>query len=112
MAALPQGRVLGPYRAVVTADGVLVDELVRYFGTSRPYEHPAFLHPFPGAPRHIDGSLAVLASRGDANYFHFLVDVLPRIATLERLPRHRAARVLVRADPHPVPARTAGPRGD
>jgi len=65
---------------------VLIDELVRYFGTSRPYEHPAFLHPFPGPPRHIDGSLAVLASRGDSNYFHFLVDVLPRIATLERCP--------------------------
>ena len=28
----------------------------------------------------------MLASRGDANYFHFLVDVLPRIATVERCP--------------------------
>lgn len=84
VATLPAGRVLGPHRAVITRDGALVHELTRYFGTSRPQEHPLFLHPFVAAPTDLDGTVGVLASRGDSNYYHFLTDVLPRLATVER----------------------------
>jgi hypothetical protein len=83
---LPGGRVLGPHRAIVTRDGVLVHEVVRYFGTTRPREHPLFLHPFAAPPAHLDATVGVLASRGDGNYYHFLHDVLPRLALLERCP--------------------------
>jgi capsular polysaccharide biosynthesis protein len=83
---LPQGRVLGPHRAVITGDGTLLHELVRYFGAPRPREHPLFLHPFAAPPTRIDGTLAVLASRGDGNYYHFLHDVVPRLALLDRCP--------------------------
>lgn len=85
-AELPGGRVLGPARAVVTGSGELLHELSWYFGTDadRPYQHPLFLHPFPPAPRHVPGRLGVLATRGDANYYHFLVDALPRLGVLER----------------------------
>jgi capsular polysaccharide biosynthesis protein len=34
----------------------------------------------------VDGRLGVLASRGDRNYYHFLIDVLPRVGVLEQAP--------------------------
>jgi len=83
VAELPGGRVLGPHRAVVTGTGELVQDLSFYFGTRRPREHPLFLHPFPPPPTEVAGRLGVLATRGDLNYYHFLVDVLPRLAVLD-----------------------------
>ena len=83
---LPDGRVLGPHRAVITRDGVLLHEVVRYFGAARPLEHPVFLKPFAPEPASLRGTVAVLASRGDGNYYHFLHDVVPRLALLERCP--------------------------
>lgn len=83
---LPHGRVLGKPRAVITGAGDLLWELSHYFGARTPREHPVFNNPFPGAPREVAGRLGVLASRGDANYYHFLIDVLPRIGVLEQAP--------------------------
>jgi hypothetical protein len=82
VAILPGGRVMHPHAAVVTGDGALVAEFSPYFGTRRPSEHPLFLHPFTGPPVDVDEPVAVLASRGDANYYHFLLDVLPKLALL------------------------------
>jgi hypothetical protein len=86
VAELPNGRVLGPHRAVITGRGDLVQDVSWYFGTTRPREHPLFWNPFPSPPLHVAGRLGVLASRGDANYYHFLMDVLPRIGVLEQAP--------------------------
>jgi capsular polysaccharide biosynthesis protein len=83
---LPSGRVLGKSRAVVTGTGDLLWELSHYFGARSPREHPVFNNPFPGAPLEVSGRLGVLASRGDSNYYHFLIDVLPRIGVLEQAP--------------------------
>jgi hypothetical protein len=84
VAELPGGRVLGPHRAVVTGTGALVEEVCTYFGTADWREHPLFLHPFVEPPLEVGGRLAVLASRGDMSYYHFLFDVLPRLETLRR----------------------------
>jgi capsular polysaccharide biosynthesis protein len=84
VAELPNGRVLGPHRAVVSGDGRLVHDVSWYFGTTRPLEHPLFLNPRPAPPLEVGGRLAVLASRGDANYYHFLFDVISRIGVLEQ----------------------------
>lgn len=86
VAELPGGRVLAPHSALITANGALVHELSIYFGTSRPREHPLFLHPFPGPPVEVEGRLGVLAMQGDANFYHFMMDVLPRIGVLEQAP--------------------------
>lgn len=83
VAELPGGRVLGAHRAVITGTGDLVQDVTHYFGTSRPREHPMFLRPFPPAPMDFEGRLGVLALRGDMNYYHFLMDVLPRLAVQE-----------------------------
>jgi capsular polysaccharide biosynthesis protein len=83
---LPRGRVMGPHAAVVTGDGLLVDDVCFYFGTSRPRDHPVFLHPFGNRPTDVDGTTGVLSSRGDGNYYHFLHDCLPRLFVLQQCP--------------------------
>lgn len=84
VAELPGGRVLGPHRAVITGSGRLVDEVSRYFGTRRAGQHPVFVSGSVPPPLDVDGRLAVLASRADSNYYHFLFDVLPRLSVLEQ----------------------------
>jgi hypothetical protein len=86
VAELPDGRVLGPHRAVITGNGDLVFEVSWYFGTKRPREHPVFLNPYPPPPARINGRLGVLAQRGDGNYYHFLMDVLTKLGVLEQAP--------------------------
>ena len=83
---LPGGRVLGRHHAVITGTGEFVEEVSWYFNTSRPSEHPLYLHPFPPTPVEVPGRLGVLASRGDRIYYHFLIDVLPRLGVLEQCP--------------------------
>jgi hypothetical protein len=86
VAELPHGRVLSPHNAVITGNDDLVVEVSLYFGTRRASEHPIFLHPFPGVPLEVGGRLGVLALQGDTNYYHFMVDVLPRLGVLEQCP--------------------------
>jgi capsular polysaccharide biosynthesis protein len=85
LAELPGGRVLGPHAAVITGNGDLVREVSHYFGTWRPRQHPLYLKPFPPEPVEVPGRLGVLAYQGSAvNYYHFVTDVLPRIAIAEQ----------------------------
>jgi hypothetical protein len=86
VAELPHGRVLSPHNAVITGNDDLVVEVSLYFGTSRAREHPIFLHPFPGLPLEVGGRLGVLALQGDSNYYHFMLDVLPRLGVVEQCP--------------------------
>jgi hypothetical protein len=86
VAELPHGRVLSPHNAVITGNDDLLVEVSLYFGTSRAREHPIFMHPFPGMPLEVGGRLGLLALRGDTNYYHFMVDVLPRLGVLEQCP--------------------------
>jgi hypothetical protein len=80
---LPGGRVLGPHRAVIDSDDGMIEELSMYWGTSSWREHPVFWHPFVEAPQEVAGSLGMLATRGDHSYYHFLLDVLPRLAIMD-----------------------------
>jgi len=86
VAELPHGRVLSPHNAVITGNDDLLVEVSLYFGTSRAREHPIFMHPFPGMPLEVGGRLGLLALQGDTNYYHFMVDVLPRVGVLEQCP--------------------------
>jgi capsular polysaccharide biosynthesis protein len=84
VAELPQARVLGRSRALITGRGDLVQELSHYFGTTHPRQHPIFTKPFHAPPQRLDGRVGLLASRGDVNYYHFLIDVIPRLGVLEQ----------------------------
>ena len=81
---LARGRVLQPHSVVITAENRWLWEQCWYFGTTKPRQHPMFLHPFPPDPVEIEGRLGVLTTRGDGNFYHFLHDVLPRVAVLEQ----------------------------
>ena len=83
VAELPSGRVLSPHHAVIDCRGVLVEEFSTYWGTLNWRQHPMYWHPFPGPPQEVSGRLGVLAGRGDHSYYHFLLDILPRIAAFE-----------------------------
>jgi capsular polysaccharide biosynthesis protein len=82
VAELPRGRVVGRSRAVITGQNDLVWEVSRYFGSTHPRQHPVFSNPRPGPPRPVAGRLGVLAAQGDINYYHFLIDVIPRLGVL------------------------------
>lgn len=84
VAVVPQGHVLGPYGAVMTADGTLLFDVSPYFGITRWQQHPLYLQARLPPPVHLEGSVAVLTTRGGDSYFHFMLDVLPRLALLER----------------------------
>lgn len=73
------GVVVGDYGANITAGGTLDYETSDYFGVSGWREHPIFLRRRLPPVEHVDGTVVSLATRGGSgNYYHFLLDVLPR----------------------------------
>ena len=76
---VPGGTVVGDTGAVISRTGLLDAESSPYFGTPTWREHPLFLKGRLPEVRRVEGDLLVLATRGSANYYHFLTDVLPRL---------------------------------
>jgi hypothetical protein len=83
VAELPGGRVINPHRVVIDGHGAMIEEFSTYWGTLNWRQHPVFWHPFPGPPEEVPGRLGVLAGRGDLGYYHFLLDILPRLGVLD-----------------------------
>jgi capsular polysaccharide biosynthesis protein len=83
-ARLPGGRAVGAYGAVISADDTLLFDLSPYYGAFVPSQHPIFLRPLLPPVHRVTGSVGVLTTRGVDNYYHFLTDVLPRLAVLEQ----------------------------
>jgi capsular polysaccharide biosynthesis protein len=82
--AIEDGVVVGDYGAIVTPGHRLDFETSEYFGIDDWREHPIFLRSRLPRIERVRGSLVVLATRGGSNnYYHFLLDVLPRLAVLE-----------------------------
>lgn len=74
------GTVVGDYGANMTPGGTLDYETSGYFGIKSWREHPLFLRPLLPPPTVVDGTVLSLATRGGSvNYYHFLIDVLPRL---------------------------------
>lgn len=81
---IDRGVVVGDYGAIITPGHRLDYETSEYFGIEGWREHPVFLRSRLPRIEDVPGSLAVLATRGGSvNYYHFLLDVLPRLAVLE-----------------------------
>jgi capsular polysaccharide biosynthesis protein len=86
VATLANARVDGRFGGVIGGDQRLVYEFSQYFGISSAFEHPLFLRPFRRRPFEHPGTVAVLAGRGDDNYYHFLLDIVPKLALLADCP--------------------------
>lgn len=73
------GVVTGDYGANITPGGTLDYETSGYFGIRGWREHPLFLRSSLPPVDRLEGSLVALGTRGgSSNYYHFLLDVLPR----------------------------------
>jgi capsular polysaccharide biosynthesis protein len=84
---VPDGLAVGDTGAVVSRSGLLDVGSSPYFGTSTWREHPLYLRGRLPAITHVPGDVLLLATRGSANYYHFLTDVLPRLGLyLDRVP--------------------------
>lgn len=84
MMDIASGTVVGHYGAVVTPGGTLDFETSDYFGVDTWREHPMYLRRRLPEIQDVDGTVLVLATRGGHNnYYHFLLDVLPRFGVLE-----------------------------
>lgn len=78
------GTVVGDYGAIITPNGTLDGEMSDYFGIAGWREHPLYLKRRLPPVEEVDGTVAVLATRGGSNnYYHFLLDVLPRFGVLQ-----------------------------
>lgn len=88
---LAGGTVVGSFGAHLTAGGALDHETSHYYDVLGWHEHPIFLMPRLPRARRVEGSLLALATRGTGvNYYHFLMDLLPRWgAFAEAMPGRR-----------------------
>jgi hypothetical protein len=82
------GLLVGDYAATIApgsrGEGVLDYETSGYFGISGWRQHPLFLRSRLPAPTPVPGTLLSLATRGTStNYYHFLLDLLPRWGIFE-----------------------------
>jgi capsular polysaccharide biosynthesis protein len=78
---IEDGLVLGDYGAVIAPDGTLDAASSPYFGTTGWREHPLYLRRRLPPIEDVDATVLAMATRGGSNnYYHFLLDVLPRFA--------------------------------
>jgi len=80
---IKDGAIVGNYAAHITPGGVLDYETSTYFGVTGWKDHPIYIRSRLPELQHFDGTLVSLATRGShANYYHFLLDVVPRYGVL------------------------------
>ena len=77
------GLVVGNYAAHITKGGLLDLETSSYFGITHWTEHPIYLRARLPEPQRVSGRLLSLAAPGSfGNYYHWLMDALPRLGVL------------------------------
>ncbi|MGJ5673896.1 MAG: glycosyltransferase family 61 protein [Nostochopsis sp.] len=87
IATIPNGRVWGDGN-VITPDNQLLAEVSKviskgeYIADSA--QHPIFSQEKLPPVQKISGSVAVLSSAGGTGYYHWLFDILPRLALLQK----------------------------
>ncbi len=83
VAVLPRGRVLFDYGVVLTPERRLVADVSPQMGLRAP-AHDALAVPRLPPLTRFRGRLAVLSSTGHQRYYHWMFDVLPRLALLRQ----------------------------
>ena len=83
VAQIPRGRILGGNIAVMTSEGVVLEDVSIDWGANQG-NHRVMRQLWLPKKKRISGQVAVLASTGSANYYHWLFDVLPRLEILRK----------------------------
>ncbi len=94
---IDDGRLVGDYAAAITPGGRLDLQTSPYFRIRGWQEHPIYLRPRLPEATPLDGTTLSLASQASGrNYYHSLMDALPRWGVLqEALPGTRPDHVVV-----------------
>jgi len=78
-AMIPNGRVWGQHAAAITPNNKLLNDVSQEWQSEiHPERHPIFQRELPPV-RYTKGTVAALAYVGAQSYYHWFVDVLPRI---------------------------------
>ncbi|WP_339271265.1 glycosyltransferase 61 family protein [Paenibacillus sp. FSL R5-0470] len=88
VATISSGRVWGESGAVLSPEGKLIFDLSQEYDAVQnrmleAEEHPVFHRWNDPKLQYLEGTVAVLTFCGSHNYFHWLYDVLPRLAMLK-----------------------------
>ncbi|GCL73799.1 glycosyltransferase family 61 protein [Paenibacillus naphthalenovorans] len=84
VAVIPGGRLWGPRGAVITPDNKLLWDVSLEFWESSPEQHSVFQQAGLPPVEHCSETLGVLTYTASDSYFHWMLDVLPRIALLRK----------------------------
>lgn len=76
-----RGRVWGSQGAVITKDNVLVEEVSREYNLQGE-KHSIFLQRRIIKPEYIDATVAVISASGAEIYYHWMLDIVPRVDLL------------------------------
>ncbi len=95
VASIHRGRVFGPFAAVMTHDDTLLWDMSPAH-VPEASQHPIYRWPVLPKTHDVDGTVGVLAARGAGNYFHFLLDIAPRVELIRRaMPLSEVDRLFV-----------------
>lgn len=86
LAKLPDGNYISKYNSVVTRDNVLLDDLSFEFGTPKDkkgFEHSVFSMRIP-KEKYYDKTIAIIDTDGAYNYYHWIINILPKFYFVER----------------------------
>ncbi len=80
---IPKGRVFGKQGVVITKDHQVIRELANSW-SKPPEKHGIFRLPFLPDAEYIDQSVASITTLSAECYYHWMIDVLPKLAVLEK----------------------------
>jgi capsular polysaccharide biosynthesis protein len=83
VAELAEGKVIGDLRLAATADDVVIGNVQAVFGCNDPDGHYVLKRRRFRLPRHRQGTALLLGASNSDNYYHWLLDSLPRWKMLQ-----------------------------
>lgn len=86
LSVLPNARYIPEWSSYITADNILLNDLSLEFGVQSDltgFQHTVFKNLLPNET-YIDQNIAILDSAGSKNYFHWCINILPKIEFFEQ----------------------------